>query len=128
MKGHTAMHIEVRTDRHVAADAQLLQQVTEEVAALLARFADQLTRVEVHLGDVNADKGGTTDRRCVAEARLAGQPPLAVTHHAATLTEAYRGAARQLQRLLDTRLARAESRRGRESIRHRKPIDAPATG
>ena len=122
------MHIEVRTDRHVDADVRLLQQVGEEVAALLARFADQLTRVEVHLGDVNAEKGGSADRRCVMEARLAGQTPLAVTHHAATLTEAYRGGARQLQRLLDTRLARAESRRGRESIRHRRQTHTSAPG
>jgi hypothetical protein len=122
------MHIEVRTDRHVDADVDLLQQVSKEVAALLARFADQLTRVEVHLGDVNADKGGSTDRRCMLEARLAGQAPLAVTHHAATLTESYRGAARQLQRLLHTRLARVESRRGRESIRHRQSTDTSASG
>lgn len=122
------MHIEVRTDRHVDADVRLLKQVSEEVAALLVRFADQLTRVEVHLGDVNADKGGSTDRRCVMEARLAGQAPLAVTHHAATLDQAYRGAARQLQRLLDTRLTRTRSRRGRETIRYRQPTDTSAPG
>jgi hypothetical protein len=122
------MHIEVRTDRHVHADAHLLQQVSKEVGTLLARFADQLTRVEVHLGDVNADKGGSTDRRCMMEARLAGQAPVAVTHHASTLAEAYRGGARQLQRLLGTRLARVGSRRGRESIRHRQSTDPPAPG
>ena len=122
------MHIEVRTDRHVHADAHLLQQVSKEVGTLLARFADQLTRVEVHLGDVNADKGGSTDRRCMMEARLAGQAPVAVTHHAATRTESYRGAARQLQRLLHSRLARVGSRHGRESICQRQSTDSPAAG
>ena len=33
----------------------------------LGRFAQHLTRVEVHINDVNADKGGT-DKRCMIEA------------------------------------------------------------
>jgi hypothetical protein len=55
------------------------------------------------------------------EARPAGQAPVAVTHHAATVAEAYRGAAAKLSRLLDTRFSRVESRQGRETIRNGEP-------
>lgn len=115
------MHIEISTDRNIDGDVDLRQQVVEDVEAALARFRDQLTRIEVHLSDVNADKGGSDDVRCVMEARPAGQAPLAVTHEAATVTEAHRGAASKLSRLLDTRFSRQEARRGRESIRHKEP-------
>mgnify|MGYP006172692853 CR=1 FL=1 len=54
----------------------------------LARVSSRLTRVEVHLADENAGKGGADDKRCMIEARPAGQSPVAVTNHAATLEEA----------------------------------------
>ena len=115
------MHIEISTDRHVEGSADLRRDVTEQVTAALSRFGDLLTRVEVHLGDENAGKGGNTDMRCAMEARPAGQAALAVTHNAATLPEAYRGAAGKLQRLLETRFSRVDSRHGRKTIRYDDP-------
>jgi hypothetical protein len=115
------MHIEMSTDRNIDNDSDLRQQIAEDIEAALSRFDDQLTRIEVHLSDVNADKGGSADMRCVLEARPAGQGPLAVTHEAATVAEACRGAASKLYRLLDTRFSRVEARRGRETIRNRAP-------
>ena len=115
------MHIEMNTDRTIDGHVDLRQQVTEDVEATLARFSDQLTRVEVHLSDANGNKGGAADVRCVMEARPAGQGPLAATHEAATVTEAHRGAASKLSRLLDTRFSRLEARRGRETIRDLDP-------
>ncbi len=115
------MHIEMSTDRNIEGDIDLWHQVSQDIEAALRRFHDHLTRVEVHLSDVNADRGGNADIRCVMEARPAGRTPLAVTHHAATVTEAYRGAASKLQRLLETRFSRMESRRGRETIRTPEP-------
>ena len=44
------------------------------------RFADQITRVEVHLHDDNGGKAGSNDKRCVMEARPAGMQPLAVEY------------------------------------------------
>jgi hypothetical protein len=51
------------------------------------------------------------------EARLAHHQPLAVTQHATTLDEAFRGAADKLQRLLDNTLGRLNNPRARDSIR-----------
>lgn len=115
------MHIEISTDRNIDGDADLRQRVSDDVEAALSRFSDHLTRIEVHLSDVNADKGGSDDIRCVMEARPAGQGPVAVTHEAATVPEACRGAASKLHRLLDKQFSRQEARRGRETIRNAEP-------
>jgi predicted transcriptional regulator of viral defense system len=72
---------------------------------LLDRFADRITRVEVHLSDVNAQKGGQ-DIRCVVEARAAGLDPVAVDDTAEDVERAVRGAAGKLQRALDSRLGK----------------------
>lgn len=112
------MKILVNTDKHVDADPDLVQRVEDEIASTLQRFSDQLTRVEVHLSDQNADRGGEADMRCVMEARPAGKPPIAVNHSAATAEEASSGAVKKLRNLLDTSLGRTEARRGRDSIRH----------
>ena len=50
--------------------------------------------------------------RCTIEARPAGQPPVAVTHHGNTLDEAYDGAAKKLAALLDSKFSRLDRRKG----------------
>lgn len=100
------MQVQITTDNNVNSGEELRAQVTATVEATLARFAPQLTRVEVHLGDENSHKKGENDKRCVIEARLAGHQPVAVTHHAATLDDAIDGAADRLERLLDHTIGR----------------------
>jgi hypothetical protein len=111
------VQIEVTTDRAVEGGDELIHEVEAEVGAALSRFSERLTRVEVHLGDENADKHGAADKRCTLEARPAGQPPVAVTHHAETSAEALRGALRKLQNLIESKFGRMDDRKGRDSIR-----------
>lgn len=111
------MQILVNTDKHVEAEPDFVQQIEGEVTSALERFAEQLTRVEVHVSDQNADRGGAADIRCAMEARPAGKPPIAVSHSAATREQACTGAVRKLRDLLDTSFGRTEARRGRDSIR-----------
>jgi hypothetical protein len=63
-------------------------------------------RVEVHVSDENGRKPGPLDKRCMMEARLDGHPPMAVTHHAATVSEAVDGAADKLRHAVDNMLSR----------------------
>lgn len=112
------MQIQINTDKHVDADADLVQRVENEISDGLSRFADDLTRIEVHLSDQNADRGGATDMRCALEARPVGRSPVAVSHSAATSEEACTGAVKKLRNLLDTTFGRTEARHGRDSIRH----------
>ena len=116
------MQILVNTDRTIDAEPDLVDRVDRDLAAGLARYADRLTRVEVHLSDQSAERSGAFDLRCALEARPAGQQPIAVNHSAATVDEAYAGALSKLRNLLDTRFGRIDARRGRESIRR---VDLP---
>ncbi len=106
------MQVQVNTDGNIEGREGLATQVTDEVSNVLARFSDHLTRVEVHLSDENAEKPGNLDKRCVMEARPSGHQPVAVTHQAATLQEAYVGAAHKLQKLLTSTFGRLEQRKG----------------
>lgn len=103
------MQIQVNTDRNIEGDDRLVHKVKESVAGTLARFGDRITRVEIHLSDVNAQKGGR-DTRCVMEARAAGLDPVAVDALAGDVRQAVREAAGKLTRALDTRLGKLGQR------------------
>lgn len=103
------MHVQTNTDRTITASEALAAQVEAVVTSALGRFADQVTRVEVHLSDENGAKGGADDIRCVMEARLEGRPPTAVTHRASTVAQALDGAAGKLTRSIDKLLGRARA-------------------
>jgi ribosome-associated translation inhibitor RaiA len=112
------MQIQVHTDRNVDVSDGMVQRIEAELGSALARFSDQITRVEVHLGDESGGRPGGLDKRCMLEARPAGQHPVAVTHHAASVGEACSGAVHKLETLLQSRYGRANNRKGGESIRH----------
>jgi ribosome-associated translation inhibitor RaiA len=112
------MQIQVHTDRNVDVSDGMVQRIEAELGSVLSRFSEQITRVEVHLGDESAGRSGGVDKRCMLEARPAGQHPVAVTHHAASVGEACSGAVHKLETLLQTRYGRVNHRKGGESIRH----------
>ena len=109
------MQVQLNTDRQITVNDQLAQQVESALESALSRFADQVTRVEVHLSDENSDKGGDNDKRCLLEARLAGLRPVAVSHQAATLQQAIDGAAQKLERSLESTLGRLGNKKGHSS-------------
>lgn len=101
------MQIQINTDHHVEGHEALAAWATSEVKNILSRHSDHITRVEVHLSDENGHKNGTSDKRCVMEARLEGRQPMAVTHHAETLYQTVTGAADKLNRMIESTLGRA---------------------
>lgn len=115
------MQIHLNTDNHVHGDAALEAWVARELRERLGRFGDHITRIEVHLSDVDGARGGARDKRCKLEARLAGRQPVAVSHDADKVAEAMYGAAEKLQRLLETALGRVRDAAGRESVRGGDP-------
>ncbi len=109
------MQVLLNSDNNIRGDLRLTQIVEDEVDRVLGRFADRLTRVEVHVNDVNSsDKNGMDDKRCQMEARVRGMQPLSVSHHAASLMEAISGAAQKLEKSLDRQLGRQEARKNDE--------------
>jgi ribosome-associated translation inhibitor RaiA len=104
------MQIQVNSDSSVAVHGRLSQLVESTLNHALKRFGDRITRVEVHLSDVNAHKSGPQDKRCVIEARPAGLDPLAASDQAANFEDAVKGAAQKLKRLLDGSFGREKKR------------------
>lgn len=80
-------------------------RVHEEVTHALEHHADRVTRVEVHLRDLNGQKHGI-DKRCTMEARLAGFQPMAVEEDAEDLYDAIHAAAKKLHRAVKHKLDR----------------------
>lgn len=111
------MQIQVNTDHNIDGHDELASYVSAEIESRLTRFGDQITRVEVHLGDESAGRSGGSDMRCMIEARPAGRSPVAVTDHAATVGEAVSGATGKLVRLLETEFGRRDDRKGGTTIR-----------
>jgi hypothetical protein len=103
------MQVQTHTDRIIQGSAALSAEVENAVIGALGRLADHVTRVEVHLGDENAQRGGANDKRCVMEARIEGRQPSAVKHYAATVEQAIIGAAEKLARLIETTLEKMRS-------------------
>jgi hypothetical protein len=112
------MQVQVNTGNGVQNKESLERWATEFLNDELARFRQELTRVEVQLTDDNRGKGGSDDMRCMLEARLTGHEPVAVNHHAATMDEAMRGATGKLVRAIEHILGKLDRQhRDRESIR-----------
>lgn len=109
--GGKTVKIQVNTDSSVKGDERLEEIVEEIVTHTLNRFKSDVTRVEVHIQDVNSHKGGSDDKRCMMEARIEGRRPNAVTHNAGNVEDAVSGAADKLQRSLDSTLGKAKRHR-----------------
>lgn len=105
------MEIQINTDHNTDGREKVAEYVRGVVMDAARHFSDQVTRVEVHLGDENGAKPGQDDKRCMIEARVAGRQPIAVTHHAASLDEAINGAAGKLKRSLEHDLQKQHEHR-----------------
>ncbi|MEI4196490.1 HPF/RaiA family ribosome-associated protein [Roseovarius sp. E0-M6] len=96
------MQFQLNTDAHIQGDDRLAEIAEDMVTSSLGHLTNRLSRVEVHLADVNAAKGGADDILCTIEARPEGLQPQTVTHADATVEAALRGGAKKMSALLDT--------------------------
>jgi len=107
------MQVLVNSDHHIVGGEDLTERVRGVVEGRLERFEGRITRVEVHLNDLNSLKLGERDKRCMMEARVGGLKPIAVSHEAPTLTEAIHVAADKLERAVEHVLGKLEDTAGR---------------
>ena len=78
------MQVQIETDNHVEGRERLIEHVEGVIRDAVDHYADRVTHVEAHLGDVNSGgKSGTYDMRCMFEARLAGLKNIAIKHSTA---------------------------------------------
>ena len=111
------MLVHLVTDNHIHGSKEgLAQHVEDKVKHALDRFSTQITRVDVHLHDDNAQKHGANDKRCVVEARPAGLQPVSVHHSAETVEESLVGALDKLEKVLDKTMEIHNHPKGRTSF------------
>jgi ribosome-associated translation inhibitor RaiA len=131
------MQIQVNSDRTVTVDASLARFVEGEVERILETVSAKVTRVEVHLSDVNGRKSGPADKRCVVEARPAGARPLSTSATATRLDAAIGQALRKMQRAVRSFLGRhgrastgsatpARRSKAAEAVIEPAPVTTPA--
>ena len=113
------MQVQVNTSNGVENKEALERWANDYLNDALARFTQEITRIEVQLSDENSATKGASDKRCMMEARLNGHEPLAVNHHAQTQDLSFRGATQKLTRLLEHTLGKLDrhEHRARETIR-----------
>lgn len=105
------MNIQVNTGSQTEGSAKWTNDIEMLLNDKLSRFADRITRVEVHLNDENsASKSGGNDKRCQIEVRIAGMRPISVTDHADSHDQALDGAADKMVNLIETTVGKLESR------------------
>lgn len=94
------MQIKVNTDNNIEGSLELKAQAKLIVSKSLARYDKDITRIEIHLSDENAEKGtgGKGDKRCLMEVRLRGLDPIAFTEFSDNIDAALVGAVDKAQR------------------------------
>ncbi|MDD2879596.1 MAG: HPF/RaiA family ribosome-associated protein [Rhodoferax sp.] len=111
------MQIQVNTDDHIQGGESLAQWIQEEAGTRLARFKENITRLEVFLTDLDGAKSGVDDKRCRLEARVVSRQPVTVTADADKMAAAFIAAVEKMARALDADLGRVKDRNGRDTIR-----------
>ncbi|MCC6186863.1 MAG: HPF/RaiA family ribosome-associated protein [Chitinophagaceae bacterium] len=96
------MTIQINTDKNIDGNERLVGYVTETISQDLHRFAEYLTRVEVHFADENGNKDGIKDKRCILEARIENRQPIAVTGHGNSTEQALQESLHKLKATMDT--------------------------
>ena len=104
------MDIQFNTDNSVMGTENVAERIETQLRNRLGRFEERLTRLEVHVGDDNASKGGGNDKRCTIEARPRGGDPVSVTAHAGDIDAAAREASAKMVSLLDSHFGKADRR------------------
>lgn len=85
----------------------------EEIArARTSRIEQHLTRMEIHVGDVDGPRDGADDIRCAIEVRPAGMAPIARTHQAPDIEVAIAGAADKVVAAYERQIGKRTSRKG----------------
>ena len=103
------MLVQVNQDGSVRIAEDTAERLSRAVEYSLSPFGERITRVEMYLADVNADKGGAADKRCALEARAGNLQPIAVAHRAESLPLAIDGALEKLTHALSHALGDVET-------------------
>lgn len=100
------MTIQLNADNNLKISKEYAQKLNGILSGELDKYSENLTRIEVHLSDVNGHKDAKEDKRCLLEARLKGLQPVAVSDTGDNYDLAVDGAIDKLKAMLDSILGR----------------------
>lgn len=93
------MIIQVNTDNHINGKEELNAYISNLINEKLQRFDSHLTRIEVHLSDVNGGgKAGADDKKCSIEARLENTEPIFASAQSDELSKAIHECVQKIKR------------------------------
>ena len=95
------MMINFNTDNHIESSAETIKHFQSTVQEILERFEEDITRVEIHVKDVNAIKDGTSDKHCTLEARLKGFDPITTSAESTEVHHSVKQAAEKMKSVLN---------------------------
>lgn len=107
------MQVQFNSDSSVMGTQNVAERIEAMLRDKLARFEDRLTRLEVHVRDVNSSKHGADDKHCMIEARIRSEKPIDVTGKASKVDDAARKAANILAQRLERHFGK-EARHGHD--------------
>jgi len=100
------MNIQINTDKNISGNEKLTEYVSSLITTELSSFANNITRIEVHLSDENGNKTGQDDKRCMLEARLENRQPIAVSSQANTVEQSVSKSLDKLKTSIESLLGR----------------------
>ena len=100
------MRVQINSDNVIKASEAEVAEIEAMVRSRIDRFADRLSRIEVHISDANGDSDFGDDKVCTVEARPKGLGPVTATDHAPVVAAAVAGALGKLMTVLERTFAR----------------------
>lgn len=104
------MVIQLNTDKNIKGTENLEAFVSEKVKGSLKHFVNKVTRIEVHLSDQNAEKGGADDIQCKIEARVQGMKPVIAVSKSDTKEKALNEAVEKIKASLSTVIGKMKNK------------------
>lgn len=102
------MHVQINPAEGIEVSEALAQHIHDSLHAIEKRFGDRLTRIEIHLKDINGPKGGP-DKHTMLEARPRGLAPAVAESTSEDAYEGVRLAANRLEKVLGKQLGKLDT-------------------
>lgn len=100
------------SDNQIDGDTDMAERVEGMVRTKLSRIEERLTRVEVHVRDVDGPRSGANDKRAMVELRPAGLSPISGSEEAGTIEAAVARAADKALAAFDRQIGKMTTRKG----------------
>lgn len=106
------MQFQFNSDNQIEGDTDMAERVQTIVRTKLSRVEERLTRVEVHVGDVDGPRTGANDKRAMVELRPAGMAPVSASAQAGDVEAAIVSALDKALSAFDRQIGKTTTRKG----------------